>query len=148
MLKIESYGRANGKGNTEIIKRDSFISALKKFPKCRFKITIEKLYRKRSTAQNAYRWGVIYPEMLKGFQDVGYNEIKTIDQVHNFVKLHFLKIEIRNEKTGEVWQTIRSTTELTTIEDNDLAEELRQFASEYLSIDIPEPNETMEELKL
>jgi len=62
--------------------------------------------------------------------------------------LHFLKTEIKNEKTGEVWQTIRSTTELTTIEDNDLAEELRQFASEYLSVNIPEPNEIMEELKL
>jgi len=147
MLKIESYGRIE-KGKLSIIKRDLFTKAITTLTKGRYKIIIEKLYRKRSTAQNAYRWGVIYPEMLKGFQDIGYNEIKTVDQVHNFVKLHFLKTEIRNEKTGEVWQTIRSTTELTTIEDNELAEELRQFASEYFSINIPEPNEVMEELKL
>jgi len=147
MNKAESYGEIKD-GKLHIIKRDAFLEAIKVLIKGRYRIVIEKIYNKRSHPQNAYLWGVVYPIALKGFQDVGYREMKTIDQIHNFGKLHFLKKDIYNEETGDKWQTISSTTELTTIAFNEYIEDWRIFAIEYLNTTIPEPNEETQELKL
>lgn len=147
MIKIESYGQIK-EGKLHIIKRDSFTDAIKTLPKGRYKIIIEKLYRKRSNPQNAYLWGVVYKELIIAFQNAGWREIKTDSQVHDFCKDRFLKIDTYNDISGDKWQIIRSTTELTTTEFNEYIEDIRYFASEFLGHSIPEPNELMEELKL
>jgi len=85
-----------------------------------------------------------------------YGEIKEDGKLHiikrdaflEAIKVLILKKDIYNEETGDKWQTISSTTELTTIAFNEYIEDWRIFAIEYLNTTIPEPNEETQELKL
>jgi len=143
MNKLETYGQIKD-GKLHIIRRDLFMDSLKTLPNCRCRITIEKVYKKRSNPQNAYLWGVVYPILLQGLNEVGYNEILDIDEVHDFCKTRFLKKEVVNEYTGEIIQTIGSTKKLTTLEFSEYLDRIKQFADEYLHYYIPEPNEETE----
>jgi len=150
MNKVESYGEIKD-GKLHIIKRDAFLEAIKVLIKGRYRIVIEKIYNKRSHPQNAYLWGVVYPILVTGFQDMGWRGVKTNEQVHEFCKDRFLKIDIFNELTGDKWQVPGSTKILTTIKFNEYIEDIREFADEFLNIKyIPEPelNEETQELKL
>lgn len=147
MRRIETYGEIRD-GKLKIIHRKIFIDSFKLFKNGRIKLILERVYKHRSNPQNAYLWGVVYPIVLQGLQEVGYNEIRDIDQVHNFCKSLFLKKKIVNEYTGKSYIIVGSTKELTTIQFEEYLEEIRQFASEYLHHYIPEPNEEMQEYKL
>lgn len=152
MNKIESYGNIyeeNKVKKLKIVKRNAFLEAIQTLSKGRYRVVIEKIYNKRSTPQNAYLWGVIYPILIRGFQDMGWRDIKTDEQAHSFCKERFLKVDIFNENTGDKWQIINSTTKLTTIEFNEYIEDIKEFGTEFLNIKcFPGPNEEMQELKL
>jgi hypothetical protein len=62
------------------------------------------------------------------------------DGVHELLKFRFLKQELTTND-GEIIQTVRSSTELTPQEFNDFIASIQQWSSEYLGIDIPDPNE-------
>lgn len=106
---------------------------------CDLIITMEKDYGKRTSQQNRYWWGSLVPAVLEGLRDVGYNEIKTPEQAHEFLKHKFLMQKIVNEKTGEIIEVPRSTTELSKKEESELFEEIWQWAAEFLGINIESP---------
>jgi hypothetical protein len=97
--------------------------------------------KRRGLKQNAYYWGVVCEMVRDGLKDAGYRCINTTDDAHEVTKSLFLKHRLVNEETGEVIETIGSTATLTTIEFNQYIEEIIQWAAEYLSIQIPLPNE-------
>ena len=145
MNKIETYGQIK-QGKLSIVRRQLFVESLQTLTNGRYRVSIEKLYRKRSNPQNAYLWGVVYPLVLQGFNQVGYNLIDN-EEVHSFCKNRFLKKMLVSD-SGEMFETIGSTRKLTTMEFNEYIENIKQFAYEYLNMNIPEPNEEMEEYVL
>jgi hypothetical protein len=100
-------------------------------------------FKKRTLNQNAYYHGVVVPMVKDGLREMGYNEIKTNEQAHDVLKELFLKKMITNEKTGEQIPITGSTADLKTVEFNMFLEDVWQWASEYLNIVIPAPNEQL-----
>lgn len=103
-------------------------------------ITITPNRKTRSNQQNAYLWGIVYPAVLFGLQDVGW-EITNEEQVHEYCKQAFAAREVINKDTGEVISLPNSTARMQTAEFNVYVDKIKAFALEYLNITIPEPNE-------
>lgn len=99
--------------------------------------------KKRSLLQNAYYHAVVVPMVKDGLREAGYNEVRTNEDAHEVLKHLFLKKKIKSEKTEEEITIAGSTTKLTTTDFNKFLEEVWQWASEYLGITIPEPNQQM-----
>lgn len=97
----------------------------------------------RSLDQNEYYWGVVCDMVRDALNDSGYREVKTPEDAHEIMKMLFLKKKKYNRKNGRTTQTIGSTTTLTTVEFNIYIDEIIQWAAEYLSIQIPLPNEIL-----
>ena len=104
----------------------------------RYIVTIEK-ETKRTISQNAYYWSVCVPLVKVGLQDIGYREVKTNDDAHEVMKHLFLKKSFTNEQTQEVIIVPGSTSDLDTLGFNQYLEEIWQWGSEYLGINIPTP---------
>lgn len=103
-------------------------------------ITITPNRKTRSNQQNAYLWGIVYPAVLFGLQDAGW-EIIDEEQVHEYCKQAFAAREVINKDTGEVLSLPNSTARMQTAEFNVYVDKIKAFALEYLNITIPEPNE-------
>ena len=102
-------------------------------------LTIQRKRKRRSLMQNAYYFGVVLPIVQKGLMDAGYKVSK--ESTHEFLKSTFFKQELVNEKTGEILNTIGSTTQMTTVQMMEYFAEITQWAAEFLNINIPEPGE-------
>jgi len=103
-------------------------------------ITITPNRKTRSNQQNAYLWGIVYPAVLFGLQNAGW-EIIDEEQVHEYCKQAFAAREVINKDTGEVLSLPNSTARMQTAEFNVYVDKIKAFAFEYLNITIPEPNE-------
>ena len=102
-------------------------------------ITIQRKRRRRSLEQNNYYWACVVPMVKDGLKDVGYKV--GIEETHDYLKSTFLKDELVNEETGEVLQTIGSTTKLTTVQFMEFIADVQRWAAEFLGLVIPDPNE-------
>ena len=109
----------------------------------RYLVSIES-NKNRSGQQNRYYFGCVLPLVKDGLIDVGYREISTNEETHDLMKYMFLKKQIANEETGEVIESIGSTTKLSTIEFNEYIDKIAQFAAEMLGVVIPPPNSQTE----
>ena len=105
----------------------------------RYLLTLES-HNNRSNDQNKYYWSGVIPLVKEGLKEIGYREITTKEQTHDLMKTMFLKKNIVNEITGEVLESIGSTTDLSTIEFSEYIDRIAQFSAEYLSIEILPPN--------
>jgi hypothetical protein len=95
-------------------------------------LTITRRKKIRSSAENAYYWGVIVPMVAE--------EMGLIpDEAHDYLKSLFLKIGY--ESKGKRYELARSTAILSTEEFEAYAEKCRQWASAELNVYIPLPNE-------
>jgi len=104
-------------------------------------ITIERKRRKRSLMQNAYYFGVVLPLVQSGLNDAGYKVSK--ESTHEFLKATFFKQELVNEQTGEILQTVGSTSQMSTVQMMEYFAEITQWAAEFLNVQIPEPGEQL-----
>ena len=100
-------------------------------------LTIERS-TKRTSQQNRYYWGGVIPIIQYGMQDLGVK--MSHEQVHELLKFKFLIEDVVTEDGEILMQTIGSTTKLNTIKFNEYIESIREWAWEYLSIEVPEPN--------
>lgn len=119
---------------------DLFFEKFYQLPNGDYSITITPNRKTRSNQQNAYLWGVVYPAVLFGLQDAGW-EITHEEQVHEYCKQAFAAREVINKDTGEVLSLPSSTARMQTAEFNAYVDKIKAFALEYLNITIPEPNE-------
>lgn len=108
-----------------------------------YEITIKQKRDRRSNAQNRWLWGKIYPMLLQGFLDAGWDEFTCEEEVHEWCKQHFSGKRVVNRITGEVDNLPNSTKKMDTIEFCSYCEQLRTMAVEYLGITIPEPNKEL-----
>jgi hypothetical protein len=107
-------------------------------------VTWERKKKKRSADQNAYYWGVIIRLIYLEMNAQGENVMP--QEVHEFLKFRFLRVQRINQDTGEIlFEFGRSTTRLKTTEFMLYMDNCIQFASEYLSIVIPPPHTCRDE---
>lgn len=105
-------------------------------------IIIQKKKKKRSLPQNRYYHSCVIPAVYDGLVDIGYSKKElSYDIVHEYLKDKFLYTDVVNEDTGEVIKMPKGTSELSTSEMMDYIADIQQFASEFLGIYIPEPNQ-------
>lgn len=104
-------------------------------------ITVEA-GRKRSDQQNKYYWGVIVELIRLAINEIN-GENFTAENIHDFLKERFLEGFEIHAATGELLNIRKSTTDNTTTKQEEYHEQCRQFASEYLNIEIPLPNEKL-----
>jgi len=145
--KIETLGSVKDDGSIRISYKDKWLDAIKNsFPAgTRFRLTAERIYNKRSLAQNAYLHGYLFPEARKALTGAGWDEHEVTEEiVKDFLKEKFLKTEIYNEKTGEYISYTKNTSELTTIETMYFIDQVIKWAGEYLHYTLLEPNEQVE----
>jgi hypothetical protein len=107
-----------------------------------YTIVIRVKRKPRSNGQNKYYWGVVVPLILRGLKDAGF-DIHSKDDAHDIIKLKFLKTNIENI-SGEFMVSFKSTKEMSTSEFKDFIEHLQIWASEYLNVYIPSPNEKLD----
>ena len=108
-----------------------------------YTLILKSKKKQRSIPQNRYYFGVVVPIVFHALRDAGFNEIKTKEDAHDILKLKFLKTTI-NSESGEFIERIKSTTELSTSQFMDFIAELQIWASEFLGVNIPSPNEQVE----
>lgn len=95
----------------------------------------------RSTSQNKYYWGCVV-QILS--DELGY----TPNEIHEIIKDKFLgvRVPLKNPKGLDIFGWIhKSSTSLDTKEWEELMTKIREWASQVLSIWIPEPNEEIKE---
>ena len=136
MNKLEAYANIES-GKMKIVHKDRFVNAISGLKDGRYLLTLERKYNKRSNAQNRYLWGIVYFLAKQGFNDIGYD--LTTEQVHDFFKDAFCKIELASEVTGEVRTFTSSTANLKTTEFMVYLSKIQQFCAEELHIEIPDP---------
>jgi hypothetical protein len=126
------------------LKCDSFTHAIREFKNRDVPVvlTVKEYKPTRSGQQNRYYWGVVVDLIYRGLNDSGIDT--TREGTHELLRYRYLKEDRPIGIHGEFITTIRSTTELDTREFNEYIERCAEFASEYLNVVIPEPNEQME----
>ena len=106
----------------------------------RYSLKFETI-NKRSLPQNSYYWSAVVPIVKDGLRANGFNDVKTNGDAHMVLKHLFLKRHIKSEISDELIVVETSTTELNKEGFNIYLEDIYQWASTYLGIVIPQPNE-------
>lgn len=130
------YGTVSD-GRLVLDARQAFIEAVRTLEGRQIVLELRQS-RKRSNQQNRYYWGAVLPIVQYGMQQVGVT--MSIEQVHDLMKFKHLQTEYVTTD-GEIINSIGSTTALNPIEFGDYIDRIREWALEYLNIDIPEPNQ-------
>jgi hypothetical protein len=114
-------------------------------------VTIERYYKKRSNKQNRYYWGVII-EHWKNILREQWGEVLTAKEVHSFLKTNLNFEEYVDPDTGEILtnpmtkgaiRKPKSTTENTTITQEDYHKSCRDLAWEMFEYPIPKPKKDL-----
>jgi hypothetical protein len=106
----------------------------------RYLLSIESK-NKRTLPQNRYYFGIVVPCIQAGLLDTG-NEFSK-EEVHDFLKARFNYKEVVNYDTGQIEKFPMSTSGLTKQEFSDYIERIQQFASEFLSVVIPDAGQQL-----
>ena len=141
-MRIKYQSTINEKGELKIFDRLGFMREVKLMAGQDVWLSVEKLKRNRSNNQNRYYWSVVVKLCRAGLIDVGYRVSN--EQTHDFLKSNFAVKELVNESTGEILTSIGSTTDMSTVDFMDYLDKISIWASEYLSVSIPEPEEQVE----
>lgn len=135
-IELKYYSNVSEEGRLQKNVSEKIAYELKHFSGKRVEITIKKLSSTRSSRQNRLWW--LYMTILS--KEIGY----TKDEMHDICKFKFLKKEKIDEKTGEVFEYIGSTSKLTKSEFSDLTADLIRWASETFNVILPLPDEQLE----
>lgn len=136
-------------GKIKINGRRGFDEDMAKMEGRRIQMEIKPYHATRSLDQNGYYFGCIIPFIQYGLNELGICKYELDKEtVHEMLKAKFLKEEIAHDSwNGEFLTIPGSTTDLNKPEFTDYIEEIRQWAQEYLNLNIPDP-ERQAELQL
>lgn len=127
----------NLKRNREQIKR-----AIESFEGKEITITFAKAKKYRSNNQNSYYWGVCIPLVQSGLKEAT-GEYFVNNNIHYdiLLKMFAPELEIVNKSTGQIMTRQISSSDMTTTQFLEFIMEVQKWASEFLGINIPDPNE-------
>ena len=104
-----------------------------------YRIEVKKVRKPRSNDQNGWLWGCIYPMLLEALLDAGW-EFVSVEQVHEFFRAQMTADKVVNKHTGEIIEFPGSTAMMDTVTFSTYCEKLREYAREFLNIEIPDPD--------
>jgi hypothetical protein len=104
-----------------------------------YEVSIRRKNR-RSNPQNNYYWGIIIPEIRLRLTELGHRVED--EQVHELLKAKFLSVPISNDQ-GEVEHLPGSTAGLNKAEFSEYMDRTREWAAEFLGIEIPDPESNL-----
>ncbi len=105
-----------------------------------YSVTIDRVRKANTDQQKGYLWGCVYPLVLDGLLDAGWDNFTDVKQVHALCLDKFAKTKAINYQTGEVVEFPDSTADMNTIEMSTYTDKIREWAKEYLNISIPDPD--------
>ena len=122
--------------------RNLVLNAIQYFNGKNVVISFSKVKKSRSNEQNRFYWGVVIPLIQNGLLEAT-GELRSADDIHYKILLPmFAPInEIVNKDTGEIIIERLTSSDLTTTQFMEYIMEIQKWASEFLNIDIPNPNE-------
>jgi hypothetical protein len=145
MKRIVGFGEVID-GKLVLRNRDHFNEQLRQ-TKGFVEVTVEKARSRRSLNQNAYYWAVVIPMVTDALRELG-NECEHMD-VHELLKDRFntknFVIPNNGETVLEVITVGASTASLSTIDFMAYIERIQRWASEFLHLNIPDPNQEVSE---
>lgn len=142
MTTLELNASIDKDGKFSLHNRDRFLEWCRGNKDRKIEVRFGRKYSKRSHPQNKYYWGVLIKEVAIRLRELG-NDWLTDDDVHEMMKMKFNCKLQPNTNTGETVEIPKSTTSLTTTEFNEFMERIRMWASDFLEIYIPDPNEKL-----
>lgn len=104
-----------------------------------YEFMMKRVRKKRTINQNDWLWGAVYPLLLDAMLDAGW-EMTSVEQVHEFFKSSMPQDDVLNRETGEIVSIPKSTAAMDTVQFSTYIEKLRDYAMEYLNVEIPEPD--------
>jgi len=104
-----------------------------------YMVNITKQRKGRTLNQNDWLWGCVYPILLDGLLDAGW-EFTSVEQVHEFFKKQMAQDKVVNYNTGEIVEIPKSTATMDTQQFSMYIDALRAYAEDFLNVIIPEPN--------
>lgn len=104
-----------------------------------YRLEATRLRRGRTPNQNGWLWGCVYPLLLDGLLDAGW-EFTSVRQVHEFFKRLVAHDRVVNRHTGEIVEIPQSTAAMDTQQFSAYVEALRSYGSEFLGVTIPDPD--------
>lgn len=105
------------------------------------KIRFERKGKKRSDPQNRYYFGVVIREITLRLRELGHQELQD-ETVHEMMKIKF-NYEPLTSEHGELLEIPKSTTSLTTTQFMEYMDRVKQWAGDFLGINIPDPNQSL-----
>ena len=122
--------------------RNLVLNAIKSFEGKNVVISISKEKKTRSNNQNRFYWGVVIPLIQNGLLEAT-GELRNANDIHYKILLPLFapKNEIVNTDTGEIVIELLTSSDLTTTQFMEFILDVQKWASEFLNIDIPNPNE-------
>ncbi|HBG40220.1 MAG TPA: hypothetical protein DDW85_02250 [Porphyromonadaceae bacterium] len=105
----------------------------------KYLLDIKLVRRPRTLDQNGWLWGCVYPLLLDALIDAGW-EFTSVEQVHEFFKSQMTIDKVINKHTGEIIEFPASTATMDTVTFSSYIENLREYAKEFLNIEIPDPD--------
>ena len=111
-----------------------------------YMINITKQRKGRTLNQNDWLWGCVYPILLDGLLDAGW-EFTSVEQVHEFFKKQMAQDKVVNFTTGEIVEIPKSTATMDTQQFSMYVDALRAYADEFLNVTIPEPDKNWRDRK-
>lgn len=112
--------------------------AIQSFEGKEIQISIQKKKRQRSSQQNAYYWGLLLPLTTEAVK-TEWGEIWSNEKAHEFYKSMFLFNE--KQKEGKTVKVPKSTSENSTLQQEDYHLQIRGFLLEWFNVSAPLPNE-------
>ena len=104
-----------------------------------YMLSITKQKRGRTLNQNEWLGGCVYPILLDGLLDAGW-EFTSVEQVHEFFKRLMAQDRVVNYETGEIVEIPKSTATMDTQQFSTYIDKLREYAEEFLNVTIPDPD--------
>ena len=128
-MKVTSLGYKEEDKHFRINAESVFWQQLDQLPNGKYQIAVEKYKRTATHQQFKYLYSTVYPLSLLALNNAGY-EFTNIDQVDNFWKGMFANKEFLP----------MSKSEFMTIDEMAYTDAIRNYCSEYLGTNIPDPN--------
>jgi hypothetical protein len=141
MEKLELNGSIDENGVLHVHNRQRLEEWARQHPNKNIVIKFERKGSKRSAPQNRYYFGVVVKEITIRLRELGHTWVNDED-VHELLKSKFNYEHIVGEG-GEVLELGKSTTTLTKTQFAEYVDKIRMWASDFLSIQIPGPNENL-----
>jgi len=139
-MKVEAIGIGDGT-SFRVVNSEGFYKEINAL-KGRYRITITRARRMKSTPQLAYYYGCVLPHFHHAAIDAGW-EFADVNELDTYLKSMFASRDLINKDTGEILAIPGLKRNMTTTEMMAFTDAVKEHALEFLGYRIPEPNEQL-----